>query len=240
MVDVSHDRHHGRTRLQGSFSLIALQILLDLVFPEHLGRMTELLDYQHRGVLVDRLVDRGHHAHVHEHFDDLGRLDRHFLGELADSHRLANIDLAHHRCGGHLKPMLAALGRGVHRTAFDSFLLLIARADIAGDVQLLTTITGAGILGALRRTRARGTWWLLCRRGSRSLRLLGWLARRVCRGLLRTLTRLHRRNDLRLLECWVESRLGRLLALRSFGTLGSFYALRRLRTFRRLSSSSCC
>ena len=34
--------------------------------------MAELLDHQLRGVGVDDLIDVGHHAHFHQHFDDVG------------------------------------------------------------------------------------------------------------------------------------------------------------------------
>ena len=57
----------------------ALQVVLDLVFALQLRRVAHLLDHQHGGLLVQRLIDRRHDADVHQHLDDLGRLDGHLL-----------------------------------------------------------------------------------------------------------------------------------------------------------------
>ncbi len=146
MVDVTHDGNNGRTRLSGgsllSLNLDTLQILFDLVLFQHFRRVTKLLDHEHRGVLVDRLVDGGHDAHVHQNLDDLGRLDRHLLRKLRDGDGLADTDFAHDGCRRHFKAMLTAVRRRLHRPAFHAALLLVARADVAGDVQLLTAHIG--------------------------------------------------------------------------------------------------
>ena len=75
---------------------------------------------------------------------DFGRLDRHLLGELGDRDRLANRDSCLHRLGRQLEAVLAvgadgdaARARRVPRRV----LFLVARADAAGDVQLLATVT---------------------------------------------------------------------------------------------------
>jgi hypothetical protein len=56
-----------------------------------LGGVAQLLDHQHRRVLVDRLVDGGHDAHVHQHLDDFGGLDGHLLRQLGDRDGLADL-----------------------------------------------------------------------------------------------------------------------------------------------------
>ncbi len=109
VIHMAHHRDDRRTRLALVLGLFggALQILLDLVFLQDLGRVTQLLDDEHGGVLVDRLIDRGHDAHVHQNLDDLGRLDGHLLRKLRDGRVLANANFAHHRRSGHLKGMPA-------------------------------------------------------------------------------------------------------------------------------------
>ncbi len=228
MVDVTHDGNDGRTRLgSNSFltlNLHTLQILFDLVLFQDLRRVTELFDHEHRGVLVDRLVDGGHDAHVHQYLDDLGRLDSHLSREVRDGDGLTDTDFAHDGSRRHFETVLAAVGRRLHRPALHTALFLVARAYVASNMQLLTPISSIGVWAAGRGGRAR--WW----RGSRSACLRGrsrrggllrrlvllrctliTLRRRGCSGLVRTLARLHGRNNLRPLERWVEHRFGRRL-----------------------------
>ena len=47
-----------------------------------LGGMAHFLDHEDRGVLIQRLVDRDHHAHLHQHLDHFTRLDSHQLGQI--------------------------------------------------------------------------------------------------------------------------------------------------------------
>jgi hypothetical protein len=65
--------------------------------------MPHLLHYQHGGVLIDGLIDRRHDAHAHHDLDDLGRLDRHLLGQLPDHDRRRDRDFVHDGRGRHLK-----------------------------------------------------------------------------------------------------------------------------------------
>ena len=46
--------------------------------------MTEFLNDQFGGVLVDRLILRDHHAHVHQRFDDIGHTFGHAVGQLGN------------------------------------------------------------------------------------------------------------------------------------------------------------
>ena len=155
MIDVSHDRDHGRAgdELFGP-GLLALQALLDLIPLEQLGTVSELLDHQHRGIALDGLVDRGHDAEIHEHFDDFGRLDRHALRQLGHGDRLAERDLALDRRRRHLETVLG-LGTHRHGAGLQPLLLLVACADVARDVQFLAPITRSLVLGFLARRRRR-------------------------------------------------------------------------------------
>src|SRR5258708_19239628 len=101
--------------------------------------MAELLDHQDRGVLVDRLVDGGHDAHVHQHLDDFGRLDGHLLRELGDSDGFSDTDFTYHWRSGHLESMPSFRG-GLHGTTLRAALFLVAPAHVAGDMQLLTAV----------------------------------------------------------------------------------------------------
>ena len=107
MIDVAHHGHDRRTHLQlFRFGLDALQVVLDLIFLEQLGAVAQLFDHQHRGVALDRLIDRRHDAQVHQHLDHLGRLDRHLLRQLGHRDGLAERHLALDRRGGHLEAVL--------------------------------------------------------------------------------------------------------------------------------------
>ena len=156
----------GRTRLgSNSFltlNLHSLQILFDLVLFQDLRRVTELFDHEHRGVLVDRLVDGGHDAHVHQYLDDFGRLDSHLSREVRDGDGLTDTHFAHDGSRGHFETVFAAVGRRLHRPSLHTALFLVARAYVASNMQLLTPISGIGVWAAGRSSRAR---W---RRGSRS------------------------------------------------------------------------
>ena len=70
-----------------SWSSIAVSV-------RRVAAVAHLLDDEHRRVLIEHLVDRDHHAHLHQGLDDLIRLDRHALRELADRDRGADLDVA--------------------------------------------------------------------------------------------------------------------------------------------------
>ena len=159
VVDVTHDRDHRRTRqLYLGVAVDALQVLLDLVFLDQPRLVTHLLDHQHGGVLVDGLVDGGHHAQAHQGLDDFVGLDGHAVGQLGDGDGLADRHFALLRRGGHLEAvLLLAIGRR-RPAAHADLLLLEARADVAGDVQFLASVArgrgrrrGRRLLGRLRR-----------------------------------------------------------------------------------------
>jgi hypothetical protein len=65
-----------------------------------LATCPHLCDHDHRGLLVEHLIDGHHAAHLHQRLDDLGRLDRHLVREIADGDGLRHHDFAHDRLGG--------------------------------------------------------------------------------------------------------------------------------------------
>ena len=57
--------------------------------------MAEFRDQQFGGVLVDRLVDGDHHAHLEQRLDQVGALFGHAVGEFLNGDPLGHHDIAH-------------------------------------------------------------------------------------------------------------------------------------------------
>ena len=182
VIDVPHDRDHRRTRrhLERGIGL-ALQVVLDDVVLADDGGVAHFLDHQDGRVLLDHLIDRGHHSHVHQRLDDLGGLDGHLLREFADCDRLGNGHLAHDARRRHLEAVLG-VGVAAHRApaAVARLFLLVSGTHVADDVQLLAAITGGLVLHHFAGRLAR------LGRGGRLPLALGLLPR----GLLRRAPRL--------------------------------------------------
>jgi hypothetical protein len=86
------------------------------------------------------LVDRDHHAHLHEGFDDLVGLDRHALRKLTDRDRLSDLDLTH---DGRRRLLETVLRIDIHGHATTALLFLFpAAAHAVGDVQRVIAIGG--------------------------------------------------------------------------------------------------
>ena len=64
-----------------------------------LGDVPHLLDHDHRGVLVEHLVDGDHGAELHQRLDDLGGLDRHLVRQIGDGDGFRHRDFAHDGLG---------------------------------------------------------------------------------------------------------------------------------------------
>ncbi len=173
VIDVSHHRHDRRPRQHLERGIrLALQVVLDDVFLAQHRRVAHFLDHQHGGVLLDHLIDRRHHAHVHHDFDDFGGFDGHLLRQLAHGHGLADRHFAHHARGRHLKAMLG-VGFAAHRAPppVARFLLLVPRTHIADDVQFLPAVARRLVVHHL----ARGLAGLRRRRFALALRHLARL-----------------------------------------------------------------
>ena len=85
VVDVAHDRHHRRPRLElVRFVDLALQADLDVGGAYAPDVVAELDRQQFRGVGVDDVVDGRHHPHPHQRLDHVGGTLGHPVGELLD------------------------------------------------------------------------------------------------------------------------------------------------------------
>src|SRR5262249_29842149 len=143
--------------------------------------------------------------------------------------------------GRHFEAVLTAFTTRLHRATLYTALLLIARADVSSDVELLTTVTGfltrSGRTSRVTRAMCWACVWRVPAFAHLAWRLRSW---RRCRGsglrvrgllvarrgrtrcrLLRSLALLHGRNNLRPLECRIKHWLRRWLfrALRGFRRL---------------------
>jgi hypothetical protein len=187
-----------------------------------------LLHDNHRGFLIEHLVDRDHGAEFHQHFDHLGGLDRHLLREIGYGNGLWNQHFMHNRISGQRKCVLAGIGvrprllavtifsrvptprRAVDATSLDRAALraLVAPAGILSRFLRGFTLRA---LGSLRRRFVQSAGWGRdFRVGFR--RCVRQSGRRRFRG--RRLFRRRRFDRLRLCcRCSLSSLLLRFLAL---------------------------
>src|SRR6266704_3584863 len=102
VVHVPHDSDHGRARLQRR--LVVLGYVCEpgfgIVELSRLGHVPHFCHDDHRGFLVQHLVDCHHVAELHQHLDDFGGLDRHLVGEITHGNGLRHHHLAYDRLGG--------------------------------------------------------------------------------------------------------------------------------------------
>src|SRR6266705_3337738 len=111
VVDVPHHSDHERARLQLGlvvFGRVGEQRFRIVEF-RRLGHVAHFGHDDHRGFLVQHLIDRHHVAQFHQHLDDFGGLDRHLVGEITDGNGLRHHELAHDRLGGRAE-LLHAFG----------------------------------------------------------------------------------------------------------------------------------
>ncbi len=85
-------------------------------------QMTHFLDHDHRGFLVEYLIDRDHRTHFHQRLDDFRGLDRHFVRKIGHRNGFRHMHFAHDRFNRllHLHflrvPMTAAMATATLRT----------------------------------------------------------------------------------------------------------------------------
>ena len=95
MVDVTHDRHDRRTRHQ-VFGLVLDRV--DGLFHVGVGNanrlVAEFFDHQFGSVGIDGLVHRDHHAHLHQHLDDVGGTFGHPVRQFADNDGFRQLNVA--------------------------------------------------------------------------------------------------------------------------------------------------
>ena len=101
MIDMAHHGHHRRTRLGRG---VGMRFGID----EEGFRIVELggdrlmahvFNHDHRGVLIQHLVDGDHLAHLHQGLDHFGGLDRHLVRQIAHRDGFRYVDFAHRRFG---------------------------------------------------------------------------------------------------------------------------------------------
>ena len=213
VVDVTHDRDDRGTREFGEVFLFGqfAEKRFGVVRLRGEGLVAHFFDDQHRGVLVEHLVDRDHLTHQHESLDHFRRLDAHLVGEVGDRDRLGDLHFAHDRFLRLLRHQLTltvtVLAAAAARGAEALRVVFAARLD---DAALLVVVvpTAAAVL---RLLLVGGMTLLL--RGRRLLSLTGG-------GLLRLLLAL-------LVLTLVGLRLLVLLRLVGLGLFGALGLLRR-------------
>ena len=195
VIDMAHDRDHGRARDQRIFRVVlALEPDLDIGLADAPDLVAELLDHELRSVRVDRLGDGDDRAHLHQALHHLGPAHGHAAGELLHRDRLGNHDLAHDRLelvGTHRLPRQPLLALSLTAQRCEAAPALLAdgavegfrKGDLAATPARLIAPRGAGRAALL--AAAAGPAALLLRRGiagprrPRSTRRLG------CCGFLR-------------------------------------------------------
>ena len=169
VVHVAHDGDHGGARLLGSFLLghFLGREGFGIVQRSDLGGVAHFLDHDHGRVLVQGLVDGDHLAHLHQHLDQLGCLDRHLVRQLGHGDGLGHVhfDGTEFRCRALVLSVIAVIattaatraaapvGTAAHATGAVAtgldFLLLAIAGPARGE------LGGLDFAGAGRRARRR-------------------------------------------------------------------------------------
>jgi hypothetical protein len=91
VVDMAHDRDDRRTGMLLALHFLAVrdQRRLGIVVARAHRRVAEFLDHQHRGVVVDHLVDRHHHAHLEQRLHHFAALERQLRGKVGHADGVA-------------------------------------------------------------------------------------------------------------------------------------------------------
>ena len=101
VVDMAHDRDHRRTR-----TLLALLVFdvrhqfgFGVVAAGADSLVAQFLGDQHSGIVIDRLRDGRHDAHLEQGLDHIAALERQLLRQIGDGDRIADGDLANDLLG---------------------------------------------------------------------------------------------------------------------------------------------
>ncbi len=147
MIDVTHDRDYGSTR-QG-FDVRMFDTLFQQCFRiVELGRMrrvAHLFDQNHRGFLIEHLVDGDHLAELHQMFDDFRRFHGHLVRKFGDGNRLRHMHFLDHRFGRRLEIGFAAIGMRRTPSFRTGAPCITATAGIAAGLDA----AGAALLGVV-------------------------------------------------------------------------------------------
>ena len=110
MVHVAHHGYDGRTRQH--FGIDRLGFVQEGIWVVNRSRFTDVSHFFHHqqgGVLVERLVDGYHHAHLHQGFDDFHAFHGHFVRQIGHGNGFGHQDFVHHGFGRRLETMLVRL-----------------------------------------------------------------------------------------------------------------------------------
>jgi hypothetical protein len=143
VVDMAHHRDDRRARFELVFGIgLAAQSDLHIRLSDTAGAVAELADHQFGGVGVDHLIDRRHHAHLHQGPDHIGAAFSHAVRQLRDGDGLGD----HHIAGNlglldlAVQTHALALAGATHRRDAARALILVGQR--AGDCQLAGAATG--------------------------------------------------------------------------------------------------
>ena len=107
VVDVTHHGHHRCARLALAFDFQGLEVLLlDGIGGHGLCPVTKLLHQEDGRILIEHLVDGGHHPHAHELLNRVPRLNGQPLCQVAHGDRFRHLNVPGH----HFRRPLKALG----------------------------------------------------------------------------------------------------------------------------------
>ncbi len=101
VIDVTHDGHNRSAWLQHDV-LVLFAGFEEGFWIVELGRhcgVAQFLDENHRGFLVQHLVDGHHLTHHHHLLDQLGGLDRHLVRQIGNRDGFGHMHFAHDRFG---------------------------------------------------------------------------------------------------------------------------------------------
>jgi hypothetical protein len=93
VIDVAHDGDHRRAGLH-LFGRIDVLIVadIDVGFADAFDLVPEFGDEQFSRILVDRLIDGNHHAHLEQRLDEIGALFGHAVRQFLHGDRVGNDD----------------------------------------------------------------------------------------------------------------------------------------------------
>ena len=105
VVDVTHDGNHrcARGRLEVSVLTLVGQQCFRIVFRRGKCLVAHFFHENHRGFLVQHLVDGAHLAQLHQLLDDFGCLDGHLVRQFGDRDGLRNVNVLDDRFGRRLE-----------------------------------------------------------------------------------------------------------------------------------------
>ena len=118
--------------------------------------MAHLFDHQGSGILINHLINRGHHTQLHQLFNDFTCLDRHLLSKCADRNKIRHFNFIRDFLGRHFKTVLIVARRsGFLLAATSAHKSVFCRIDIRQRHMALLAATTNGIF---IQTRAFFAW----------------------------------------------------------------------------------